>query len=628
MAANAKPGRAVRPALVLGALLLAAIVVRVIFLVQIEKSELGNFLSLDSRFYRELAGGIAAGAKLPAGAITFNPLYPLFLGVTFRIFGDGLLAPRIIQLVLGILTIVLVYSAGAKIVGGPRKGRLSGGAVAAIAAAMALLYAQFILYEGMILSTGLEVFLLAAAFALALSLDGDLAGERMMKLGSRRIPPWLSSALLGALCGIGSLGRPNLFLLLVVALPVWLILRSRRKRRGIHAAASCIIGAAIFLAPAIAYNAVRTGRFVPVTTHGGINFYIGNRSGADGLFRPPNNMRTDMRGMIEDAKAMAEAEAGHSMTQPDVSDYFFHKALGDIRGNPGAWLRLIGRKLILFFNGAEVPDVPSVFFLERSCGIIKLLFLPFALIAPLGVCGLVVLFRSGRNRSVVSLFLGCVIVSILPFFVNARYRLLAVPILILLAAFFITWVAREISRKRFRIVAVMAAAAIAIFFLVSHRTMAKINQSAAYAMLGNYFAANKNDAKAMEAFAEAYRLDPEHTEAIINYARILLRHNRLAESADLYARAYDRMPRFPRLALEYGYALELLGRREDAGRLYQETFLKGETEERVLACKLLAQSALAAGERDEAISWIRRALDIAPQDSELVSVLERIKSGR
>jgi 4-amino-4-deoxy-L-arabinose transferase-like glycosyltransferase len=617
-----------RPALVIGALLLAAVVVRTIFLVQIGNSDVGNFLSLDSRFYRELASDLAAGAKLPAGPISFNPLYPLFLGVTFKIFGDGLMAPRIIQLVLGILTIVLVYYAGAKIVDGPRKGRPSGEAVAPIAAAMALLYAQFMLYEGMILSTSLEVFLLVAAFVLSLSLDGDLAGERVMKIGSRKISLWLSGALLGAICGIGSLGRPNLFLLLVVALPVWLIWRGRRRRRGVQAAAGCIIGAAVLLAPPIAYNAVRTGRFVPVTTHGGINFYIGNLLGSEGLFHPPKGIRADMRGMIDDAKTTAEAETGHSMTEPEVSDYFFRKALGDIRSDPGAWLRLIGRKFILFFNGAEVPDVPNVFFYEQSCGVLKLLFLPFALIGPLGICGLVVLFRSGRNRSVVSLFLGCAILSILAFFVNTRYRLPAVPILILLAAFFIAWAAREISRKRFKIVALMAAVAVGLFLLVSHRAMVKMNNSAAYAMLGNYFVENDNVAKAAEAFAEAYRLAPENADAIINYARILRRQNRLQESADLYKRAYDRMPRFPHLALEYGSLLETLGWREEAGRLYRETLLNGKTQEQVLACKLLAHSALTAGKREEAISWIKRALDIAPQDLQLAKLLERIESGR
>jgi Flp pilus assembly protein TadD len=614
-----------RPALIFAALLLAAVVVRAIFLVQLGRSELGDVLSLDSRFYLEIAHGIVAGEALPPGALTFNPLYPLFLAGVFRIFGEGLLAPRVIQLVLGLLTIVLVYCAGARIVEGPREGRPSGRAVAVISTAMAILYAQFVLYEGMLLSTSLEVFLLAGAFVLALSLDEDLKGERFMMLGSRRIPPWLAGVLLGALCGIGSLGRPNLFLLLAVALPIWLILGNRRKRRGLMPALGCIVGAALFIAPTIAYNAARTGRFVPVTAHGGINFYIGNLPESRGVYRPPADIRADMRGMLDDAKAKAEAETGRSMTQPEVSDYFFRAALDTIAHDPAAWLRLMGRKFVLFFNGAEVPDVPSVYFCEKACGVLGFLFVPFSVIAPLGICGFFVLLRSRRNRSVVSLFLACAIVSVLLFFVNVRYRLPAVSILITLSGFLIAWAARELSRSRFKRVALTAAAAVALFLLVSNRTMVQVSPSAAYAYLGNYYIEHGNEAKAAAAFAEAYRLDPAQSEAMINYARILRRQNRLQESAELYGRAYERNPRFPRLALEYGSVLELLGRREDAKRLYREALSTGGAPERVLACRLLAQSALAEGKKDEAISWVKRALEIAPDDPRLTGMLEWIE---
>jgi len=628
MARTARTGKNIRPVLVFAALIIAAAIVRVVFLVQLERSEFGDVLSLDSRFYEELARSVLAGNAIPAGALTFNPLYPLFLAVVFRIFGEGLVAPRIVQLALGLCTVALVYAAGARIVEGPRTGRPSSRAVAVIAAAMAILYAQFVLYEGMLLSTALEVFLLAASFALALSLDEDLRGEHPLKLGPRRVPPWASGLVLGAFCGAGALGRPNLFLLLVAALPLWLYLRNRRKRRGLVPAACFLAGAALFLAPPIAYNASSTGRFVPVSAHGGINFYIGNLPGSAGVYKPPSDMRADMRGLIDDAKAKAEAATGRSMTQPEVSDFFLHKAFENIKGDPAGWIRLLWRKLLLFFNGTEVPDVPSVFFYEQACGVTKLLVLPFALIAPLGLCGLIALFRSGRNRSVVSLFLGCSLVSVLPFYVNVRYRLPAVPVLILLASFAVAWAAREISRKRFKWVMIMAAAAISLFFLVSHRTFVKVNHSAAYTFLGNYYMDHKKEAKGAEAFAEAYRLDPNHIEAMINYARILRRQGKTAESAGLYARAYALMPRFPRLAIEYGSVLELIGRRDDARGLYEEALATGRPSEQVLACRLLAQAALADGKRDEAIAWVKRALEIAPNDENLTGMLGWLESSR
>ncbi|HVO76661.1 MAG TPA: hypothetical protein VMT60_01625, partial [Candidatus Bathyarchaeia archaeon] len=488
MAKTAGPNRKIHPALILAALLLAAAAVRAIFLVEIERSEFGGVLSLDSRFYEELAHGIVAGTGVPAGVLTFNPLYPLFLVIIFRLFGEGLLAPRVAQLALGVVTVALVYFSGTRIVEGPRAGRPSSRVVAVLAASMMILYGQFVTYEGMLLSTALEVFLLVASFALALALDEDLGGERPLKLGARRrIPPWLSGLVLGALCGAGALGRPNFFLLLCAALPLWLYARNRRKRAWLLPAAGFVAGAALLLAPPILHNAADTGRFVPVTAHGGINFYIGNLPGGAGVYQPPSDMRGDMRGLIDDAKAKAEAETGRRMTQPEVSDYFLHKAIENIRGDPAGWLRLVGKKLLLFFNGTEVPDVPTVYFYEQACGVLKLLVLPFAVIAPLGICGIFILFRSRRKRSIVSIFLGCALVSVLLFFVNARYRLPAAPILILLASFGVAWGAREISRGRLKLVGIMAVAAVAIFFLVSNRTFVTVNRSASYTFLGNYY---------------------------------------------------------------------------------------------------------------------------------------------
>jgi Tfp pilus assembly protein PilF len=628
MARSEPPKKKIHPAIALAAILAAALVVRLVFLMQIERSEFGGVLSLDSRFYYDLAQTVSVGGAPPGGVLDFNPLYPAFLVVLFKLFGAGLLAPRIVQFALGLFTIALVYVAGARLVEGPRKGRPSGAVTAIAAAAMTLLYRQFVLYEGTIIGTALEVFLVTASFMVALSLDEDLRGERPMRFRMRRIPRWVSSLLLGALLGAGALGRPNFFLLLVAAVPIWILLRNLRKRRGVLPALSCLAGAALFLAPPIIYGAALSGRVVPVSAHGGINFYVGNRMGSTGVFQPPADMRADMRGMIEDAKLNAEAETGRAMTQPEVSGYYLHKALGEIGRDPARWFGLVGRKLLIFFNGIEVPDMPTVIFYEKSSSVLALLFLPFAVIAPLGVCGFVVLFRSGRNRSIVSLFLGCAILSVLLFFVNARYRLPAVPILILLAAFFVAWAAREISRRRLKFVSIMMAAALALFFLVSHRTMVRVNESAAYTFLGNFYIENKDEAKAAEAFAEAYRLDPEHVEAMINYARILRRQGETQASADLYARSYALMPRFPRLAIEYGSVLELLGRGAEARRLYEQALSTGRPGEQVLACRLLAQAALAEGNKDEAIAWVKRALAIAPDDATLAGMLEWLEGKR
>ena len=285
------PKKAIPPALILAAILFAAIVARMIFLVELERSELGDVLSLDSQLYYDLARDISRGGALPQGGFVFNPLYPAFLVVIFKLFGVGLLAPRIVQLAIGLFTIVLVYLAGRRLAPAAWEGKGRGEAIALVAAAMTVLYAQFVLYEGMLLASTLEIFFLTASFALALALDDDLKGERPVRLGSRRVPPWASGLILGVLLGAGALARPNLFLLLIAALPLWLYTRHRKTRGWLIPAAALVAGAALFLAPPIVYNAKATGRLVPVTANGGFNFFLGNGPGSTGVFRPPADMR-------------------------------------------------------------------------------------------------------------------------------------------------------------------------------------------------------------------------------------------------------------------------------------------------------------------------------------------------
>jgi Tfp pilus assembly protein PilF len=637
------PKKTIRPGMILAAILAVAVIVRVVFLIQLGRSELGDFLTLDSKLYYSVARMVTTGGTLPPGALTFNPFYAGFLIVMFQLFGDGLLLPRIVQLIFGLLTVVLVYLAGSRLGGGSGNGtpagkpkgkskgepaEIPGGEITAVvAAAMAVLYSTFLLYEGMIVGSVFEVFFLAAALLLALAYDQVLTGtgRRQLRLGSKRISPWVLCLILGALCGAGALARPNLFFLLIAALPVWLLVRNRWKRRGIIEVACFAAGVALFLAPPIAWNARNTGRFVPVTAHGGFNFYVGNGPGATGVFSPPPDVRANVFQLPEDVKARAERATGRTMTQEEVSRYYLSETLRYIGGDPARWLGLLGRKLVLFF-GPGFRDMPNAFFYRQSCGVLGLLFLPYVVIAALGICGFIVLWRSGRNRAVVSIFLACGIASVLLFFVNLRYRLPTVPVLIVLGAFFIEWGRGQVGRKRLGPLALMLALGAAFLLFVTSRPPVQISNGAAYAALGIYHAERNEEAKAAEAFAEAHRLDPERIAAASNYARILSQQGQYEEAAEIYARAYARVPRYPRLAVEYGMVLLRLDRREEAKRLFVEGTTSDLPRDRALACRLLAETAMAEGQSDQAIEWVKRALEIFPGEPELTEMLRRFEA--
>lgn len=601
------------------------LVIRIVYLYQLSASDIGGILALDARFYHNLAERITTGGGPPGGALTFNPLYPAFLVILYRLFGSSLLAPRIVQAVLGLATVLLLYIAGRRLGESSKEGTHSGETVGLIAAALGVFYPQFILYEGSLLATSLVTFLATAVFTLAVVVDQDLVGIRTFALASRNVPPWLSSLILGLLIGAGSLGRPNFFLILVPVVPLWLFVRHRMKKTGRLSALACLAGAILVLSIPIMYNASRTGQFIPVTSHGGINFYMGNRPGAGPTYSPPEGMRTDIGGLVEYAKKTAEAKTGMNLTQAQVSSYWYRETLSVIGADPLRWLRLEAGKLLLFWNGMEVPDIFDISFYRDSCSVLKFLVVPFAVLSPLAILGMAVCFLKKRNRSIFIIFVGASLASMLLFFVVSRYRVPAVPVIILLGALFAGWLINEIGVRNWKSIVISVLLFAAITLLVSSRQFVSINRSAGYTFLGNYYLERGELQRAEELLSKAQRLDPGRVETIINYARVLSKLGRKERALELYDRAYGMQPDFPLLALEFGYILEALGRREEAKERYRFALSLSRTHDRVLACKFLSRLSFAEGKRDEAIFWVRKGLEINPNDKSLVESLRRLE---
>jgi tetratricopeptide (TPR) repeat protein len=84
-------------------------------------------------------------------------------------------------------------------------------------------------------------------------------------------------------------------------------------------------------------------------------------------------------------------------------------------------------------------------------------------------------------------------------------------------------------------------------------------------------------------------------------------------------------PRYPFLAVEYGLALAVLGRTEEAKKLYLAAAESNQARERVYACGILGEQAMMEGKRDEAILWLKRGLEIAPGDARLTEMLQGIE---
>jgi hypothetical protein len=336
-------------------------------------------------------------------------------------------------------------------------------------------------------------------------------------------------------------------------------------------------------------------------------------------------MRRDMRGLVEDSRAVAERAEGRKLTDAEVSAFWSERARERIVSDPWGWLGLLGRKLLLFWNGGELGDIVNIELLRDECSIFAVLAVRFALISTLALVGTVLILARSSGRWPLAIFLASSMAAIVLFYFNTRYRMPAVPVLAAAAGYAVSWTAVRISRHRWKGAAAATAAAILINTLVPGRKIFVLNMGATYTFLGNHYISLGRDEKALEAFSEAMRLDPGSVVNVINYARALSRTGNKKGALEHYRRAWEKQPDFPNLALEYGFLLDEAGMRDEARKLYNQAWRSGRRNEMITACKQLSWMALVEEDREGAIMWIERALELAPGDRDLLKILESLK---
>ena len=211
--------------------------------------------------------------------------------------------------------------------------------------------------------------------------------------------------------------------------------RRARWAAGAGRAGALVAGAVLVLAPVVMRNGLVGGDFLPTTFQGGVNFYIGNNPRADGTYRPivPGKQTPELE--RREPARIAEQELGRRLGAAEVSRYWLDRALAWARSHPGDFARLTMRKVGLFWSWYEWPDAVDYYDLRGQSPVYRLPLLEFGGVTLLAALGLGFL-RGGRARRLAPalVFAGAWMVSTVVFFLFARYRLPAVPALLLLAA--------------------------------------------------------------------------------------------------------------------------------------------------------------------------------------------------
>jgi 4-amino-4-deoxy-L-arabinose transferase-like glycosyltransferase len=201
------------------------------------------------RLGRLIADGNGFGETVLAaggGPTAFRPpAYPIFLGAVFRLTGDSVIAARLVQVVLGVLTVAVI---------GVVARQLFDRRQAFVAAGLAAVYPPLILTGNAVLTEALSLPLQMLVLAVCLR-------HRQQGDGGLRLP-----AVCGLLVGLCILTRPAN---IALVLPACLLVTMPRTKRRLLPAGVVVAAAVVALAPWQIRNHAAFGSFVPITTADG-----------------------------------------------------------------------------------------------------------------------------------------------------------------------------------------------------------------------------------------------------------------------------------------------------------------------------------------------------------------------
>jgi 4-amino-4-deoxy-L-arabinose transferase-like glycosyltransferase len=430
---------------VLGGVLVAAAALRLAYLVELWRSPLFwlNVLpGLDMATYFADGQAFATGRLPEPGAPLFQaPLYPLLLAGLMRPGGSSVGLLSVAQLMLGVLACGLLYELGR---------RLATRGVGLLAAGLYAAYPLAWYYGGLLLSENLLVVLL-----LVLS----LAAVRALEQGGSGA--WLS---LGVVCGLASLAKPNVALVL----PVLLLAGTWRRTLGRGAAGLAVVACGLVLLPPSLYNSLAAGSPQFVSAQGLHLWLAGNTAYATGLYQLPCG--------------------------PPLSP----------SSGPFWWLQ--AHKLVLFWSNEEFGNNTYLGVFTPYLPLLRASPIGFGVLASLGLLGLLVAIKPSA-RWLAPLLVGATYcVGIVAFVVIGRYRLPVAALLCLPAAMLLMRVPR-LLRRRPRRLALCAACVLALGLAANVSLPPDVSVPFAHANAATVFeqAGDQGTAQLERARAEAAR---------------------------------------------------------------------------------------------------------------------------
>jgi 4-amino-4-deoxy-L-arabinose transferase-like glycosyltransferase len=560
---------------------LFALAIRAVYYIRSGANPLLTYPVLDESYYIDLGTRISSGFWLGEERVFFmDPLYGYLLGLAFAVFGEGLESVRILQITLDAANGVLIFYLGKK-VWSIRAGIAAG-----------LIYAGYkvsFFYTLLILKTTVSITLLLL-FVIFL----------LHTLHAERTGRWF---LLGGCVAVLTYMQANLLTLAPLCVVLyWFHQKPRTSVILVHGACF-LLGVSLFLAPGAVRNYRVSGEWVWMNSQSGRLLYSSNNpDNLTGRYNVPPFARPHPEDSETDFQKEAERRVGRPLSAKESSRYWTGKTWAFLKEHPREVLTLLWNKALGTVTNYEIPVNHSYGMYARLSGIDRWPLPTFALVFGMGIPGLALALMQRKEGAVLALPIVAVLITILLFYTSSRFRMPAVPFLILGAGIgvdrFLHWIGgKEILKPMGLLVASILLFTLSIyaprpvgtgteeFYLAkaywSHGNFEKAREEASRAadtypaqarfhvLLGMIALSQDRYDEAVRHNRRALEIDPGSADALHNWALALLMKGNGHEAVAAVERAISILPE-GRYFFTLAKAKEALGEKDEAASLYRE----------------------------------------------------------
>jgi len=518
----------------------------------------------DMHFYNDWARQILSGHFTQPLAFYGLPGYAYLLAFLYRLFGENPFIPGLLQAALDAGTALLIYEICRHVFTPAKPATIPNSRAIGVIAALG--WAFFIpaqAYSAVLMPTAWFVFV----FWLVV----------WHVVRSEAAPGALECFVLALLIGLTATAVATILAVVPLVLAALLFRPANGPRRWpsfVRRVGTLILGLAIGTSPCWVHNYFIAKDPVLLSAHSGINFWIGNNPEANGYPRFPPGLRAGQAAMLQDSITQVEAVSGRSLKHAEVSAYWSHKANEFVTEHFGSWLKLLAQKVRNIWSAFQYDDLSIITNLREQSVILP--GISFGIVAALAIPGMLFAWRRATRARWVLAGILLSMIALLSVFITERYRLVAVPGLIIFAAFGLLffWQALLVNEVRVAIayLVFLAGSTVAVAWpqkdpslwaLDSYNSgwqalesndlpLAEHKLAVAYVYvpdnsetlfaLGNLRFAQNNSAAARSFYRAALNLDPNHKGAFNNLGVIALNEKqyddaekwfRLAATADL-----------------------------------------------------------------------------------------------